>query len=248
MRPLWPGLLRQLTDLLKRTLHFECFMPMTYDEMKFNKPQKERAGAYHVCENCGKSFYLCPQFGKDHKRGRFCSRKCQKQFHAVIKICPNCKKEFSVPRGVSSRYIYCSWKCRARLIKEYNCEHCGKTFKSNETRWKPRFCSIACYRRSRSETNLEATVRHKLYDLKIKHKQEIKIGRYSVDFLLPKYNIVVEVDGKYWHRNKERDERKNSYLQKHGFIVIRIPEIDVHNDTRLNDILSHLEFIQSNLF
>ena len=124
---------------------------MTYDAIKFSKQQRKRSGKYFSCENCERQFYLSPSQAKQHedashRRGRFCSRKCQREFHAVIKTCPVCEKEFTVPQGTADRYTVCSWECRTANIPEYSCDRCGKTFTSREQRWIPKHCSEECRR------------------------------------------------------------------------------------------------------
>ena len=126
-------------------------MPLTYDEIKFKKQTRKRKGGYVSCENCGREFYLTPKLLKEHndplhRRGRWCSRECQKEFHAVEKVCPVCGKSFKVPRGVAHRYTACSLKCSYINIKDYKCKRCGKTFRSSEKRWKPKYCSEECRR------------------------------------------------------------------------------------------------------
>lgn len=55
-------------------------------------------------------------------------------------------------------------------------------------------------------------------------------GKFIVDAFLPDHNIVIEVDGSYWHnldRVKKKDKAENAYLTKCGYKVIRIPEKEV---------------------
>lgn len=52
-------------------------------------------------------------------------------------------------------------------------------------------------------------------------------GRYFwVDFFLPKWNLIVEIDGRIWHRffkqAIEKDMRRDSWLKSMGFEIIRI--------------------------
>ena len=54
-----------------------------------------------------------------------------------------------------------------------------------------------------------------------------------VDFYVPKYNIVIECDGAYWHGlpgAKERDERRDKFLLGVGINVLRLPEENINND------------------
>jgi very-short-patch-repair endonuclease len=59
--------------------------------------------------------------------------------------------------------------------------------------------------------------------------QEFQIGRYSIDFFLPNLNIALEVDGKYWHQNKTRDQKKNQYLADRGLKVVRISDTEIES-------------------
>ena len=71
------------------------------------------------------------------------------------------------------------------------------------------------------------------------------IGRFY-DFYLPKHNLIIEVDGGYWHsdprvvkegklspmqkRNKRVDEYKNKWALMHGIPLIRIWEKDIREN------------------
>jgi very-short-patch-repair endonuclease len=46
-------------------------------------------------------------------------------------------------------------------------------------------------------------------------------NRY-VDFYVPRYNLFIEVDGEYWHKNKTRDQAKDLDAKRHGKITLRI--------------------------
>jgi len=91
----------------------------------------------------------------------------------------------------------------------------------------------------RKETGIEKKVRLELTRRKIAFKQEfpLRIGRrrwcYYLDFYIPKWNLVIEVDGSYWHRTvavKKRDARKDKRLTNLGYTVRRISEDDVNKD------------------
>ena len=126
-------------------------MPQTYEEIKFSKPQKERKGKYFKCLNCNIEFYLSPSFVKesettDNGRGKFCSRKCQKEYTSVEKVCQVCGKTFKIPQGIADRYSVCSWDCRKKSQHEIKCARCGKYFLTSETRYKRVYCSEECRR------------------------------------------------------------------------------------------------------
>ena len=46
----------------------------------------------------------------------------------------------------------------------------------------------------------------------------------EVDVFLPKYNIAIEVDGGYWHKDIERDVDKNRILRNRNIELIRVRE------------------------
>ena len=176
----------------------------------------------------------------------------------VFKDCPVCNKPFKVLIKQLDRYNVCSWKCRTINYKERICPRCGKIFLLNINRkycseecYRPphyrdcvnckktfriipsdtdrRFCSFSCYRKHNGETLPEKQVRLLLDALNISFIQEAKMGRYSVDFLLINLNIALEVDGEYWHRNKEKDDRKDAYMLSKGFSVVRITDTELEN-------------------
>lgn len=91
----------------------------------------------------------------------------------------------------------------------------------------------------RKESGIEKLVRVELTKRKISFEQEypLRIGRrrwcYYLDFYLPQWNLVIEVDGSYWHRTaaeKRRDARKDKRLAKLGLTVKRITEVEVNQD------------------
>lgn len=203
----------------------------------------------HKCETCGKTFrrsmackFCC--------RKCYLSRRVEK----TSKVCPGCMKEFSVFSSVSNRFTYCSWKCRARFKREIACKRCGKKFTANgkkfraycsEKCYRPpvffsclqckkkfrsvptssrRFCSFACYRRFRGETGIEYKVRLALKTLGVEATPKAQVGRWEIDFLVVKDQIAIEVDGVYWHRDKEKDDRKDSRLLALGLRVVRVRE------------------------
>ena len=73
----------------------------------------------------------------------------------------------------------------------------------------------------------------KLFDV----KQRVKICKQEIDVYLPQYNIGIEYDGKYYHKNRvEKDAYKTALLTEKGICLIRIVESD-HNECQGNIIL-----------
>lgn len=75
-----------------------------------------------------------------------------------------------------------------------------------------------------------------------------KIGRYKVDFALPKEKLVIEVDGKIYHRNIEEEAERDFSIKLSlgtGWKVIHIPAEKIEkNIEKLDLIINSLMEIQ----
>ncbi len=100
---------------------------------------------------------------------------------------------------------------------------------------------IATFRKLHgTPTKLEETVAKRLCHSGITYERYVQIGPYEVDFLFAD-NIVLEVDGCFWHaceacgfgevqharKARAHDQNKAAYLRAHGYLVMRIAEHDV---------------------
>jgi len=65
-----------------------------------------------------------------------------------------------------------------------------------------------------------------------KFRREHTIGPYTVDFCCVALKLIVEVDGEphFQEEGKRRDQRRDRYLGKLGYKVLRIPGYDVLRD------------------
>jgi len=57
--------------------------------------------------------------------------------------------------------------------------------------------------------------------------------RRWVDFYLPDYNLIIEVDGEYWHSKKDvilLDKQKDIEAKKYGFNTLRLSGKDIRNN------------------
>lgn len=87
----------------------------------------------------------------------------------------------------------------------------------------------------RGPSSLEKMVGNVLNDLQIPNIPQAPLGWYHVDFLLPEHNLVLECDGVYWHSQPQailNDQRRDTWLTRHGYIVLRIPEHEIIHDVR----------------
>lgn len=80
------------------------------------------------------------------------------------------------------------------------------------------------YYRARTESWIEL----RLYNALVKRGYRVitqhPCGPYRIDIALPDYGLAIECDGKAYHstpEQKRHDRRKDNYLRKHGWSVMR---------------------------
>lgn len=65
---------------------------------------------------------------------------------------------------------------------------------------------------------------------------------YPCDFFIEKYNMVLEVDGIYWHSRqfqKEIDNTRNGEMEKAGYHVLRFWDKEIKNIIAVRDIIEN---------
>jgi very-short-patch-repair endonuclease len=76
------------------------------------------------------------------------------------------------------------------------------------------------------------------------HRQKI-IGKYIVDFSIPKNGLIIELDGSqhYIRENHENDTERDFFLSEKGFTVLRYTNRQIKEKFRevCEDILNHLK-------
>ena len=96
--------------------------------------------------------------------------------------------------------------------------------------------------------------RHLWYDflvnLPITIRKQMVIGNYIVDFCIPKYRIVIELDGKQHDtpENQNSDYIRDSFLTQQGYAVLRYPNSLVNQNFHFvcEDILAHIRSASAN--
>lgn len=86
----------------------------------------------------------------------------------------------------------------------------------------------------------EAMVAIELIKLKYKIIPQQKVGRYKVDFVIPKEKIAIEVDGEIYHRSPYKGEREATIQFSLGleWKIIHIPaELIAEDITKLNTLI-----------
>ena len=58
-----------------------------------------------------------------------------------------------------------------------------------------------------------------------------RLGTFVCDFVIARSKLAIECDGVYWHSLplvKGRDKRKDAWLGKNGYRVLRLREDDIY--------------------
>jgi len=203
-----------------------------------------------------------------------CSEKCAQALNKTGEHipCKMCGKQFYVSGWQLKRNpTYCSNECKNVAMTlpdvKLKCTYCKKPFSRshrNSGKSKSRFCSVRCLCRHnnatgvsfarRTNTKPEQAVAKILKKLHIQFKQTFSIpygeSRKVYDFYLSKYNMLIEVDGTYWHakrvrrkdmskvqlHNRDNDKIKNRLAKSQGYKLIRIWEDEI-SEQKIKEIL-----------
>jgi len=104
---------------------------------------------------------------------------------------------------------------------------------------------------SRKNTLPERIIANVLLELEIEYLKDHHINKFIVDFYIEKYNLIIEVQGDYWHanprkylnkeldkiqlRNIKKDENKKKYFIENKISYLFIWEFDIKN--KLNEVI-----------
>lgn len=189
----------------------------------------------NTCKNCAKRFIRKTHRSKSgttcYQVVKFCSAECRSE-HGIpsrrgkgIKLvftCWHCGARFRGPYGRRRLVKYCSKKCRFAGMLERGIMHEGAV-------------ASLIKQGSKRHTTIETQVYQELDRRGIVYEAQKPVGnRYIVDAYVPDRNLVIECDGSYWHslpRVIRRDRRKDAYLEKCGFSLLRLEESEIRDNT-----------------
>lgn len=236
---------------------------------KFNK----KYPLIKKCLFCGKDFHAIKPFSK------FCGYYCKNQYNEIHAPeyeykCDNCGKTYFSKKKYGE-LNFCSKECYSeydhanRFKPIIQCEICGKDMIRKYP--KQRFCSMECqskwqslYRENtaypRKQTTIELEIANILSKNNILFEENKKFSWYEIDLFLTKYNIGIEIMGRYWHgdtrdysfinkiqlENIRRDKRKRTYIfNKYNFKILYLWEKDIRENPELCEKLIKL-YIKNN--
>ncbi|ARK30760.1 endonuclease domain-containing protein [Halalkalibacter krulwichiae] len=92
----------------------------------------------------------------------------------------------------------------------------------------------------------ESPIERRLYNALVNNgyvvRTQVPCGKYRIDLALIGSKLAIECDGKAYHSSpaqKAHDRRKNAFLRKHGWKVLRFSGKRIYRD--LNGVLRKIE-------
>lgn len=211
-----------------------------------------KKGIYKKCLICNKNFYV----RESRSNAKFCSIKCWKLSKRIKIKCKLCKKYFEVTLSRKNR-VYCN-ECKllrnCRIKKR--CEGCGKYFLARKDfvkKGNDRYCSKRCYFLKQKTTNIERKINDELEKRNFLYEKQKYIDNYIIDFYLPKYKIIIEADGDYWHnlpKNKNRDIQRDFILGFKGYKIFRFWEHEINKSSSkcIDEVENYIKEIKKDNF
>lgn len=203
------------------------------------------------CEICGQEFETSKISSQ-----RFCSDNCQNQwqrtrigvlnpqFKSILTPCSYCGRNHYVkPYKLNSQeHFFCSVECRQAWYANIYSQSDEFKELSREKILKQLQSGMFI-----TDTFPQQIVDKMLSDMGVKFNREESFRFFAVDNYLPSYNLIIEVNGDYWHTNPTkfhskitkvqydrigRDKAKHSYLKnQHDIEILYLWEYDIiHNE------------------
>ncbi len=189
-----------------------------------------RTGKYVSCTNCGTNTYK-PQWELKQKKKFFCNRKCLSEYQTIPRVICECSLDgcdikFERELRQIGNIMYCGVKCasKAGLLKI-------QTNPPKNRRTKPESEFMELLEKNNIKFQFQKSVKW------------INGWKKWYDFYIPKHNLLVEIDGIYWHgkgksydtlnkqqkKTRENDILKNKLAEEHGYNLIRIWSDEISN-------------------
>lgn len=247
----------------RTTCSAQCRALLGWSNRRQTEPVDRSPIPERACEGCGTSFKPI------HRDGRFCSSSCSSRAAAITRrsrgkwgarvtlTCDHCAQPFSAleselisPKGSLKRF--CSHEChsasRRHADREFACPQCGMHFVTRKSHQRT-YCSHRCHNKARLSdirfrvSQMEQEIVAGLVSMGYDVSAQQRIGRFTVDALIPSEQTIVEFNGDYFHcnpaiypngpkdsiqhNNVERDKKRTPYLESLGYRVVVIWERDL---------------------
>ena len=200
----------------------------------------KHTGTNIICDNCGKEFYRRQDHIDRNSAHSFCCNECQYEFSRKIsreiRKCEICGESFECK--ISSNQNCCNQNCFAKWQQEHlisDTSDCENEFDPMLPNGRILIQMLEQRQCDWVETEPQLKVNSLLDELGINYQREKSYTYYAVDNYLIEYNLIIEVQGDYWHCNPilyplninktqlkkiSCDKRKKTYILKYYNINI----------------------------
>ena len=204
-------------------------------------------GYRYTVKSCGKAHPVCNKCQPGFKGSQFNWTEEGKERHRIAHSKPmseNTKEKIS--KGISKAYEdgrHVGWKIARTKHLESELHISGKC-KCNgwkhslESREKMALSTAKQYESKsffNKRTKLEKALALLLDEAGLEYEEQIRFGKYVVDFWIPEIEVVFEADGMFWshHQDKEREMNRDNYLLNKGVSsVVHLTDTDLLPWTR----------------
>jgi G:T-mismatch repair DNA endonuclease (very short patch repair protein) len=233
-----------------------------------NKPLVKRDKIKFVCERCKKPTTVSPRYFAEGNSKKLC-RECKISIDHTINLDLELIKKLYLEEEMSSPEIAKKLNTtKKNILFRLNLLNISRSLsesslikiKKHPELHPGKFAYLGTLGNKRCNSKPELLVRKALEDNNINFKSQNKVtlpsGKIKLfDFWLPQHNTYLEVDGDYWHYNKnnpkiackkpnkaqlkkmETDKEKDIYCKNNGIYLIRIWESELD---KINQILKEV--------
>lgn len=177
-------------------------------------------------------------------------RPAHNRTEGCTKPCATCGTPFRVPDCRALTAKFCSWACQHEAkrgvtgtahplykgMADRICQWCKAPFQCKRAKvayGEGKYCSRRCLGFASTavqggrRSSIEITTETWLMAQGEPFEAQRQIGPWLVDFYLPQRNLVIEVDGDYWHAKPKiaaKDRKKDGWMRANGYRIVRIWE------------------------
>ena len=141
-----------------------------------------------------------------------------------------CKKKQS--NSMKRRWVDPNSTINSSECKHKKSESLKKAFSTPEHKERMRQHRLH-QRMPRNGTSIERAIEGVLDELEVAYFSGLPFGRFQYDEFLPKYDILIECDGDYWHslpKVIESDKKKNIIAKENGYLLLRFTGTEIRKD------------------
>jgi len=164
---------------------------------------------------------------KDRHRGNGCpycaGRKVLLGFNDFASNHPKIAEEWDYERNEKKPTEY---TCYSNVSVHWKCKEYGHRWKTSiNDRVRQNSGCPKCSADSQTSFGEKAIAYYlsKIIIIKENYKAPF-LKRRELDIFIPSLNIAIEYDGRYWHKDVERDKKKNDICKENGIELIRVRE------------------------